>query len=305
MKVTKKGIVAGLDMGSTMIRVAIGKHCDDGIELIGVGQSPSQGMRKGTVVAPEKTAVAINNAVNEAERMSGCKVRKVVVGIAGMSIHSQLSHGIIKACNLAGLKEIHFVLQSQATAETLLLPEEMEKDLALIDFGGGPAKIACFSKGTLCSYDHLIMVGTQLTADVAIGLRIPMIQAEQLKRQHGCSLSSIVKGDEMIEIGSLKTNSKQLMARKHIVDIIEMRMKEVFMLIAQKLHRTNHNGDPLAGAVITGGGALLPGLEPLAQRVLNIPVRIATPRSVNGLIDTISQPQHATAVGLVLLGARK
>jgi cell division protein FtsA len=262
-------------------------------------------MRKGTVVAPDETAIAIHKAANEAERMSGCKVKNVVVGIAGMSIHSQLSHGIIKACNLAGLKEVHFVLQSQATAETLLLPEERKKDVALIDFGGGPAKLAIFSKGTLCSYDHLIMVGTQLTADVAVGLRIPVIQAKQLKRQHGCSLPSIVNGDEMIEIDSLKSNGKQLMARKHIVDIIEMRLEEVFMLIAQKLHRTNQSGDPLAGAVITGGGALLPGIELLAQRVLDMPVRNASPRSVNGLVDTISQPQHATAVGLVLLGARK
>lgn len=305
MKTPRQEIITGLDLGSTEIRVATGKRCEEGIEIIGIGQSPSQGMRKGTVVAPEKAAIAILKAVNEAERMSGCKVKNVFAGIAGMFIHGQLSHCIIQACNLAGLKELHFVLQPQATAETLLLPEEKEKNVALIAFGGGPAKIALFSKGTLCSYEHLIMVGTQLTADVAVGLRIPVIQAEQLKRQHGCSLSSIVDGDEIIEIYSLKSGSKQLMARKHIVDIIEMRMKEVFTLIAQKLHRINQSGDPLVRAVITGGGALLPGLEPLAQRVLDIPVRIATPRSVNGLVDTISQSQHATAVGLVLLGARK
>lgn len=96
MKTTQREFVVGLDLGSTMIRVAIGKLFRDGIEIIGVGQSPSKGMRKGSVINVESSSVAIRNAVKEAELMAGCKVTNVVVGVADRTILSQVSHVEVK-----------------------------------------------------------------------------------------------------------------------------------------------------------------------------------------------------------------
>jgi cell division protein FtsA len=380
VKTIQQEIIVGLDLGSTMIRVAIGKRCEESIEIIGVGENPSQGMRKGIVINPGNTAAAIRKALNEAELMAGCTGKNVVVGISGVSILSQTSYAevwvkqdkvseqdvregiwsatrsillppdreilhvipiefiidkqtrtnlpsgmtgstlevkahivtvasasirnIVKACKLAGLRELNIVLQSLATAETVLLPDELEQGVVLIDIGGGPAKIAVFSSGVLLNYNQSVSFGSQLTTDVAVGLRIPMLQAEQVKRLHGCCLESLIKSDDMIEIELLKDNSKQLIPCQHIVYIFGARMEEMFTLISRELQKSGYDGKLAAGAVITGGTSLLRGVDELASRVLNMPVRIDSPRSIEEVVDTISLPHHSTAVGLVLLGSR-
>lgn len=380
MKSNMQEIIAGLDLGNNMIRVAIGKRCDGGIEIIGVGQSTSRVMRKGEVIDVEIASAAIRKAVNEAEQMAGCKVKTAVVGFAGASIRSQMSHGelrlkhgkvcerdihevielaraiqlppdheilhfipcgfvidkqtktsaplgttgsllevkahiitvssgniqkIANACKLAGLRKMNIVLQLLATAETVLQPEELEQGVVLIDFGGGPVKVAVFSNGALKQYNSLWLSGNKLTEDVAVGLRIPMVQAEQIKRLQGCCLENMVDSEELIEIDLLKDNSKKLVPRQRLAEIIGWRTEEMFTLISVELQKTDRDEEPVGTAVISGGSSFLPGMKELASQVLNMPVRIGMPGSVNGLVDSISQPHHSTAVGLVLLGARK
>lgn len=379
MKTPQQGIIVGLDIGTTQIRAAIGKRCEGGIAIIGVGQSPSRGMRKGIVINVEATADAIRKAVDEAENMAGCQVQNVVVGIAGVTMRSHYSHGevqveqgtvsekdirdvivlarkiqlpsdykilhaipvefvidketttnqpvdmtgstlevklhivtvasssikkIVNACNLAGLKRLNIVLQSLATAETLLLPEERVQGVVQIDIGGGVTKTTVFAKSALSFCAHSVQIGQQLTTDVAVGLRISMVQAEEVKRLYGCCLASNIQDGDVFEIVRLKDNAKQLIPRQLMVDILEGRLEELLLLIKRELQKSGYNGGLVAGAILTGGTSLLPGIEELANQVLDMPVRIGSPGAINGLVDTISLPQHATAVALVLFGAR-
>ena len=380
MKRSHQEIIAGLDIGSTQIRAAIGKRCDGGIEVIGVGQSPSRGIRKGLVINLETTADAIRQAVDEAELMAGCQVKNVVVGIADRSMRSHYSHGeaqvkqgtvskkdtrnaiasarkiqlpsdckilhsiavefvidketrtsqplgmiastlevklhivtvasasiknIVNACKLAGLKRLHLVLQSLATAETLLLPVEREQGVVHIDIGGGSEKVAVFSNNSLWFYNQSTAIGNHLTEDVAVGLRISMVQAAQVKRLHGCCLENMADSNYKVEVIPYKGNGTRLIARKFFAEIIGPRMEEMFTQVARKLQQSEYNGKLVAGAVITGGTSLLMDIEELAKQVLNMPVRIGSPGTIDGLVDTISQPQHCTAVALALFGARK
>lgn len=380
METTQQEIIAGLDLGSTQISVVIGKRSEDGIKIIGVGQSPCRGMRRGQIIVADTASTAIRKAIEEAELMAECTVRNVVVGIAGSFIYSQFAHAevqvkqgkvserdvrtaiesartnlqlspereilhiipcefiidkqisinqplgmtastleakvhivtvlstsiknIAKACTLAGLKDLQIMLQSLATAEILLLPEEREQGVALIEIGGGPAKATIYCNGDLWHYSPTLDYCGHLTMDVAVGLRISMHQAEQVKRIHGCCLEHLVDSNFKIEVVPAKGNGTRLLPRYYVTEIIGSRMDQMLTYIAQELQKNSRKGELVSGAVITGGTSSLSGLEDLTRQVLDMPVRIGKPRTIKGVVDTVSQPHHSTAVGLVLLGAR-
>lgn len=180
---------------------------------------------------------------------------------------------LVRACKLAGLKTLSIVPQILATAETLLLQEELEHGVLHIDMGAGPAKVTAFGGNTLLSYSKSYISGNKLTEDIAVGLRIPMISAEDIKCKHGCCLARMVNGVEMIEIASHKTGGARLIPRGILASISEARLEEMFIGIAQEFQGYIQN-NTLARVVITGGGSNLNGVLELAKQVFSMPVRI-------------------------------
>jgi cell division protein FtsA len=379
MKTTQQEIIVGLDVGTTKICVVIGKRCSDGVEIIGVGRSPSHGVKQGMVVNMEITAAAIRKAVNEAELMAGCEVHNVIVGIADKFIHGQNSLGvvrvksgevseqdisrviesaktiplapnreilhiiprefiigdqheinqplgmtcsrlevkthiisaastsirnIVKACSLAGLQTSNVILQSLASAEAVLMPEERELGVVLIDIGGGTTDIAVLCNGALQDTVELPVAGNHFTNDLSVGMRILRHEAELIKCTYGCCLKSMVDKYEQVEIIASGGRDKRIVPRTEIAYVLQARADELFSLIARELRHSEYDGELVAGAVLTGGASLLPGMIELAEQVLNMPVRLGSPININGLVDVLHQPIYATGVGLVLYGFR-
>lgn len=379
MKTTPQEIIAGLDIGTTKICVVIGKRRTDGIEIIGVGQSPSCGVKRGIVVNLESTATAIRKAVAEAELMAGCEVGNVVVGIADKFIRGQNSPGvvrvksgevceqdvhhviesartislppnheilhiiprefiignqheinqplgmagsrlevkthvvtaastsirnIIKSCTMAGLQTSAIVLKSLAAAEAVLMPEERKLGVALIDIGGGTTDIAVIHNGAVWLTAEIAVAGNQLTNDLAIGMHTLRNEAEEIKRMHGCCLESMADKDELVELTGSGGRNKKIVPRKGIAAILQARVEELFMLIDRQLCSSDHEGELVAGEVITGGSSLLPGMAELAEQILHMPVRVGSPINIGGLVDVVNQPLYSAGVGLVLYGFR-
>jgi cell division protein FtsA len=379
VKTTPQEIIAGLDIGTTKICVVIGKRRTDGIEIIGVGQSPSCGVKRGIVVNLESTATAIRKAVAEAELMAGCEVSNVVVGIADKFIRGQNSPGvvrvksgevceqdvhhviesartislppnheilhiiprefiigsqheinqplgmagsrlevkthvvtaastsirnIIKSCTMAGLQTSAIVLKSLAAAEAVLMPEERKLGVALIDIGGGTTDIAVIHNGAVWLTAEIPIAGNQLTNDLAIGMHTLRNEAEEIKRMHGCCLGSMADKDELVELTGSGGRNKRIVPRKQIAAILQARVEELLMLIDRQLCSSDHEGELVAGVVLTGGSSLLPGMVDLAEQILNMPVRIGSPINIRGLVDVASQPLYSAGVGLVLYGFR-
>jgi cell division ATPase FtsA len=92
-----------------------------------------------------------------------------------------------------------------------------------------------------------------------------------------------------------------MVSRYHIAEIIEARMEEIFTFTNTELKSINRDGLLPGGAVLTGGGALLPGTVDLAKRILRLPAQIGHPKPLGGILDQVDTPQFATVVGLVLL----
>ncbi len=374
-------LIFGLDIGTTKICCVVGEPNDEGgVDIIGIGSHPSQGLRKGAVVNIERTVESIKRAVEEAELMAGCEITEVYVGIAGGHIEGRNSDGVIgiksrevtqqdvervleaaravaipmdrevihtipqefivdrqggiqdpvgmsgvrleakvhivtgaatsaqnliRCAHQADLDVCDIVLESVASADAVLTPEEKELGVALLDFGGGTVDLAIFSQNSIKHTSVLALGGTHLTNDVAVGLRTPTSAAEEIKKMHGCCLTSMIESDQLIEVPSVGGRQPRMVSRMVLADILELRVEEIMMLINRELMKSGFDDQLNSGVVITGGATLLPGVPELAEQVFDLPVRRGYPYNIGGLTDVINDPKYATAVGLVLYGLKK
>jgi cell division protein FtsA len=373
-------IIVGLDIGTTKICAVVGEIVHGGVEIIGIGTHPSDGLRKGVVINIEKTVNSIKEAVEEAETMAGCEISSVYAGIAGGHIKGFNSHGvialkekevtkkdiervieaasavaipmdrevihvleqefivdeqdgimdplgmsgvrmeakihivtgavtsaqnIIKCANRAGLDVHDIVLESLASSEAVLTDEERNIGVVLVDFGGGTTDMAVFSKGSIKHTSVLALGGDNLTYDISIGLRTPKIEAEKIKMKYGCALTSMIGKDETIEVPGVGGRSPRVLPRQILGEILEPRVEEIFTLIQNDLIRSGYESIVNSGVVITGGSSELSGVVEIAEQIFNVPARLGYPTRVGGLTEIVNKPMYATAVGLVLYGAKR
>jgi cell division protein FtsA len=371
-------VIVGLDAGSTKIAVIVGELTELGeIKVIGLGQSPSSGLRRGNIVDIDGSTRAIVQAVEAAERMSGYKIESVYVGITGSHIYSLNNKGVVavgnidgeiissdidrvlsaakvitlspdkeilhviprqyivdgndgildpvgmigsrleaevnivvgsaaaiqnlaKAVNRAGLKINGFVLNPLASAEAIL--QSAERDLAsvVVDIGGGTTEISLFDEDGLWFASVLPVGGDHVTSDLAVGLRIPLSQAEKTKQEHGCVLKDLMSKDEYIAVSNLGGHGEKSVSKKMLAEIIEPRMQEVLYLIKQEIRSSGYKKVIPAGVIFTGGASCVDGLAELAAEELDMPVRIGSPINIGGLFDVVSHPSFATAIGIVI-----
>ncbi len=377
----KSNYIVGLDIGTTKICCIIGEVTSENeIDIIGMGQSPSRGLRKGVVVNIDSTVESIKTAVEEAELMAGCEIDSVFVGIAGGHINSLNSHGIIavkgkditqkdiervieaakaiaipldrevihvlpqeyivdnqdgiktplgmagvrleskvhivtaavtsaqnivKCVNKAGLGVQDIVLEQLASSESVLSTDEKELGVAMIDIGGGTSDLAIFFQGAIKHTSVLTIAGSQMTNDIAIGLRTPNSEAEKIKHSYGCAYSSLVREDETIEVPSVGGREPRTVSRQILSEIIEARAKEMFELLDHELNASGYREIISSGIVLTGGAANMQGIAELAESVFQGPVRVGTPIGLGGLIDVVNSPMYATSTGLIQYGSKR
>jgi cell division protein FtsA len=212
------------------------------------------------------------------------------------------AQNICKSIRRAGVEVVDLVLEPLASSYAVLTPEEEEIGVALVDVGGGTSDVSVFYDGSIRHTAVIGLGGQNVTHDVAIGLRTPWNQAEEIKCSHGCALRSKVDKEEMIEVPGLAGRPSYKVPRAELSSIIEARMEEIFTLVHREIRKTDYTDLLAAGMVLTGGGAMLDGVAELAEEVFNMPVSVGTPKGVTGLVDIVGQPIYATAVGLVLFG---
>lgn len=379
MSATRENLIVGLDIGTTKICAIVGNVTEDGVEIVGIGTSPSSGLRKGVVINIESTVASIKKAVEEAELMAGCDIKSVYAGIAGGHIKGINSQGviaiknrevsqedikrvidaakalaipmdrevihilpqefiideqdgireplgmsgvrleakvhivtgavtsaqnIIKSCNRAGLDVADIVLEQLASSEAVLSNDEKDLGVCLVDIGGGTTDIAIFCEGAIKYSSVLSIGGNHLTNDVAVGLRTPMIEAEKIKRNHGCCLSSMVGKDEKIEVPSVGGRQPRELSRSVLCEILGPRVEELFTLVNREIIKSGLEDSIASGVVITGGSSILEGMPELAEQVFNLPVRRGVPQRIGGLVDVVNSPVYATGVGLIVYGSK-
>ncbi|MBI4589888.1 MAG: cell division protein FtsA [Candidatus Rokubacteria bacterium] len=374
--------MTGLDVGTTKVCAIIAEVTPlGGLNIIGVGTSPSRGLRKGAVVNIDSTVEAIKKAVGEAEQMAGVEVGSVYAGVSGGHIRGVNSRGVvavsgkskevspadleraleaarainippdreiihvlpqtyvvddqdgvkeplgmsgvrlevevhivtaavtsvqnvIRSVNRAGLTVQDIVLQPLASSEAIVSPDEKELGVLLIDLGGGTTDVALFRDGAIVHTGVLALGGDHISNDIAVGLRTPTAEAEELKKRHGCALTALVREEETIEIPSVGGRKPRALSRQILSEIIQPRVEEIFTLVARDLGRAGLQDAAVAGVVVTGGTSIMEGVPELAGQVFDLPVRRGIPEGVGGLGAAVQSPIYATGVGLALYGLR-
>ena len=234
--------------------------------------------------------------------MSGVRMEAKIHIVTGAVTSAQ---NIIKCANRAGLDVHDIVLESIASSEAVLTNEERNLGVALIDFGGGTTDMAVFSRGSIKHTSVLALGGDNLTYDISIGIRTATVEAEKIKMKYGCALTSMIGSDETIEVPGVGGRGPRTLPRQFLGEILEPRLEEIFTLIHSELIRAGYEDAINSGVVITGGSSELAGVPEIAEDIFNVPCRIGYPDRVGGLVEVVNKPMYATAVGLVLYGAKQ
>ena len=194
------------------------------------------------------------------------------------------------------------MLDPIAAGAAVLTENERDMGVVLADIGGGTTDIAIFIEGSVWHTTVLAVGGNHITNDVAVGLRVPMEAAEQLKLEHGHARYETIDPTEVVQVKAFGDGGVTRVQRRDLAEIIEARTEEIFQMILQEVKRSGYDGLLPAGVVLTGGTAQLRGMRDLGRQILNMPVRIGTPQNISGLVDTIDAPAYAASVGVLVWG---
>jgi cell division protein FtsA len=181
---------------------------------------------------------------------------------------------------------------------------EDEKDLGvcLVDIGGGTSDIAVFTQGAIRHTAVIPIAGDQITNDIAMALRTPTKEAEEIKRRYGCALRELADAQEMVEVPSVGERGAKKMSRQTLAEVIEPRVEELYSLVQAELRRSGFEELLSSGVVITGGSAAMQGMVELGEEVFHMPVRLGLPNYGGGLSEVIRNPRYSTGVGLLMAG---
>ncbi len=235
------------------------------------------------------------------------------IGMAGVRLEAKIhivtgavtsAHNIVKCANRAGLDVCDIVLESLASGEAVLTEEEKQLGTALLDLGGGTSDLAIFSEKNIKHTFVLALGGNNLTNDIAIGLRAPLNEVENIKKKYGTCLPSNLQADEMIEVPGMGGRKPRKLPRQILSEILEPRMEEMFTLINREIYRAGMENMIASGVVLTGGTSLLDGVTEVAEAIFGLPARLGKPQNITGLVDVVNNPMYATGVGLVIYGAK-
>jgi cell division protein FtsA len=252
-------------------------------------------------VLPQEFVIDRQEGIREPIGLSGVRLEAKVHIVTGAVSAVQ---NIIKCVRRCGLEVDDIILEQLASSLSVLTDDEKELGVCLVDIGGGTTDISVFAEGAIRHTAVIPIAGDQVTNDIAVALRTPMQNAEDIKKKFGCALTQLAQRDDTLEVPSVGDRPPRKLSRQTLAEVIEPRIEELFGLVQAELRRSGFEDMIGSGLVITGGSAKMEGMIDLAEEVFHMPVRMGVPQYVGGLKGVVQSPIFATGVGLVLFGAK-
>jgi cell division protein FtsA len=280
-------------------------------------------------VIPREFIVDAQGDIKDPIGMSGTRLE---VDAHIISATSSALHNLVKCVQQLGLKIDDIVFSGWAASSSVLTPTEKELGVMLIDMGGGTSSITTFVEDAITYSGSVPLGGSNVTSDLAIGLRVSLEDAEKIKlnaeelmkgtksvpessatKKRKALLGQTEDDDkssdkkanskDVIDISSLEIEGVKTVSKKLFNEIIEARLGEIFDIIIRQVEQSGHDSRLPAGIVLTGGSAHIPGITTIAKKVFGIPARVGHPKGLGGLVDEIMDPAYAVAQGLTLYGS--
>ncbi len=250
---------------------------------------------------PREYSVDGQNGITDPVGMSGSRLE---VDTHVVTAGSSFVANVLKCVHRAGIEPTAVVFEPLAAGAAVLLPEERNAGVVLLDIGGGTTDVAVYWGGGVYHTWTVPVGGNIVTNDIALGLKTSFQEAENIKHAYGTANLALDLGDETFEVKALSGRTSRAASKSFLRQIIVARMTEIFKLVRANLAQNCPAEVMLAELVLTGGGGEMAGLDSLAADFFDLPARVGVPMHVGGLTETIKHPAYATAVGLVLFGAR-
>ena len=248
-------------------------------------------------VLPQEYIIDAQEGIRDPIGMSGCGSRRRCTSSPARTARRRTSSS---ACSAAAWCVDDIVLEQLASSYAVLTEDEKDLGVCVVDIGGGTTDIAVFGGGAIRHTAVIPIAGDQVTNDIAVSMRTPTQYAEDIKIRYACALSQLANPDETIEVPSVGDRPPRRLARQTLAEIVEPRYEELFALVRDELRRAGLEESVATGIVLTGGSSKMEGAVELAEEVFHMPVRLGVPQYVSGLVDVVSNPIHATGVGLLL-----
>ncbi|MEI6462931.1 MAG: cell division protein FtsA [bacterium] len=275
-------------------------------------------------VIPREFIVDAQGGIKDPIGMSGTRLE---VDAHIVSATTTAVQNLLKCIQNLGLRVDDVIFGGWASSSAVLTDTEKELGVLMLDIGGGTTSITAFIEDAITYSGCVAFGGTNVTSDIAIGLRVSLEDAEKIKlnldqiRKNSMSHGRLSESkaekilalkkkdddeknsdDEMLDLRFLNIPDVEKVSSKMIEGIIEARMGEIFDLVSTQLEQSGLTSKMPAGVVLTGGSALLPGLTAIAKKSFDVPARIAYPKGIEGLVDEISSPAFSASQGLILYG---
>jgi len=237
--------------------------------------------------------------VREPIGMSGIRLEVKVHIVTGAVSAAQ---NIVKCVRRCGLEVHDLILQPLASSLAVLTEDEKELGVVLVDIGGGTTDIAIFSEGAIRHTAVIPIAGDQITNDIAMALRTPTPDAEDVKIQYGIAKQAIADPEDMIEVPGVGDRGTRTLSRQALAAVIEPRIEELLSLVHQVVRESGYEEILSSGVVITGGTAMMPGMVELGEDIFLKPVRVGVPEYRGNLHEVVKSPRYSTVMGLLQEG---
>lgn len=248
-------------------------------------------------VVPAGYTIDGQNGIKDPVGMTGERLEAKVYTVTGAVTSMQ---NLLKCCEKAGVEVADMVFGPLASAEAILTDDERELGVAVVDIGGGTTDIILYKDGWPSHACALSVGGNHFTNDIAVGLKIPVTEAERIKKCFGAAAMHMVSDSEQIAI--VHGGQDRMVLRRHLAGIIQARTDEFLDLIRKEFISCSGYDIASTGVVLTGGGALLEGLSSMAEAAWGLPVRLGGPMNIHGVQDMLNNPICSAGAGLVLHG---
>ncbi|MEO8200793.1 MAG: cell division protein FtsA [Gemmatimonadota bacterium] len=252
---------------------------------------------------PQDYLIDQQPGISEPIGMTGSRLEAEVYLV---TVLSSVMQNLKKCVERAGFTVAEFVLEPLAASLATLTPDELELGCALVELGGGSTNVAIFHGGKIRHTGSLLCAGGHVTGDIVHGLQVTQQDAEKLKERFGAAYEPLVPDSDVIGLPSTPGQGPRNAERRVLAHIMHMRLQEVMEFARDEVTRAGYSQRLPAGVVLTGGGALTPGIVELARDVFAMPARVGKPgQGLGGLADSVESPRMAVPAGLVLYGARQ
>jgi cell division protein FtsA len=247
------------------------------------------------LVEPQEFVID-GDEVKEPIGMSGSRLEVKVHIVTGAQ---SAAENILKCVRRCGLEVERLVLNPSASAAAVLTEDEKALGVALLDIGAGTTDVCIYTDGSIRHTAVIPIAGDLITSDIAMALRTPTKDAEDIKVEYGVAKQLLADPARQVEVPGLGERAPRMLSRQALAGVIEPRVEEIFSLVHQVIRDSGYEELLSSGIVLCGGSAAMPGMVELAEDMFLKPVRKGTPLYRGALHDMVANPRSATAMGLL------